>query len=402
MSRISKSVLEEGSIAQKCDKKMNADDQLMSSKSSGQVTSFTCNPVFKFANSELSTLNNGLQHASNSVVSDLRPASGSIGKASSPSAVSDAVLTNSASVSAQHISTRGGTSSSGTGSLSDVTGATVKSFLAPSLVSSGTGNSSGTFSFFPQFGTASSSATQDKSKAVSSSPPFNFSQQFGTGSSFVTQDRSRAVSPEPTIFSRNNHTQQGNSNNALFTQNSAHDSQSSANSAVVSPLSPISSPATGSGSTFSTSPAFGSKLTMSATGLPNNGSATPVSSTPGAVFSFTAATPSIPNSSPTTPIFGVSPATGSTTGIGQINGGNTSTDRKESPFSTILPFGTPSNSPPTPIFSSAATQFASTTSASPEVFKFGEQNASSGGFSLGTGGGNEKSGRKFIRVKRRK
>jgi hypothetical protein len=85
-----------------------------------------------------------------------------------------------------------------------------------------------------------------------------------------------------------------------------------------------------------------------------------------------------------------------------MNGGNRSTDRKDSPFSTTFPFGIPSNSPSTPIFSSPATQFASTTSASPEVFKFGEQNASSGGFSLGTGGGNEKPGRKFIRVKRRK
>ncbi|TVU50390.1 hypothetical protein EJB05_01760, partial [Eragrostis curvula] len=414
--RISKSVLEEGSVAQKCDTKLNADVQLMSSKSSGQVPSFTSNPVFKFANSKLATLSNGLQHTSSSMAFDQLPANGSIKSASSPSSGSYTILSNSASVSAKNSSTGGSftISSFGTSSFSAVTGATAQSFVTPSLASSGAGSSSSApLCFSAQFGMSSSSATQEKSKAVSSSTCFNFSQQFGTASSFAAPDKSKAASADPTFSSGNKFTQNSASNLRFKPSENPTSSnfQSLASPVVSAPLSsPFSASSlfysaagsvstTVSSSAFSASPVFGGKLTANGTafGLPNNGSATsPSSSIPSAVFSFTAATPSVPNSSPTTPISGgMSPA-------GQMNGGNLITDKKESPFSTTSPFGIPSNSPSTPIFSSPATQFASTTSASPEIFNFGEQNASSGGFSVGPNGGSERSGRKFIRVKRKK
>jgi hypothetical protein len=87
-----------------------------------------------------------------------------------------------------------------------------------------------------------------------------------------------------------------------------------------------------------------------------------------------------------------------------MNGGSMAADRSGSPFPTAAsPFGLPDSSPSTPTFSTPATQFASSTSSSPGIFGFGQQSqASSGGFSIGTGGGNEKSGRRIIRVKKRK
>ncbi|XP_062203715.1 nuclear pore complex protein NUP1-like isoform X2 [Phragmites australis] len=476
--RILKSVSEEESIAQKCDKKLNADEKPVSSKNSGQVASFTCNPVFKLGNSKPTTLCNGPEHTSNSTASAVLPGNGSMNSASFPSAGFSTISTNSASKSTQNSSTGGSFtfSNTGTGSLpaasSMFAGTSSQSVAAPSLASSGKGSGSTPFRFSPLFGTACSSAAQDKSKAVSSSTPFTFSQKFGTTSSSDTQDKSNAVSsstpfsfsqqfgtasnsaaqdiskaasPEPTIFSGNKHAQSGNSN-SLFTQSSTNNlgfkssemsncgsSQSLAGSPVGStplvsspfnsnsvfslaagsgstsaaatapPFSPAISSAFGSNPAFSASPIFGSKLTTTATpsfGLPNTSPATsPFSSTSSAVFSFTAATP-IPNSSPTTPVFGgVSP----TVSLTQMNGGNMIADKNESPLPTASPFGMPSSSPSTPLFSSPATQFASTTSASPDIFQFGQQSqASSGGFSMGTGGGNEKSGRRIIRVKRKK
>ncbi|PAN20893.1 hypothetical protein PAHAL_3G419700 [Panicum hallii] len=296
------------------------------------------------------------------------------------------------------------------------------------------------FSSSQQFGIASSSAAQDKSKAVGSSTPFGFSQQYGMASSSTAQDISKAVSAEPTVLFGNQNGHSGNSN-SLFTQSSVNNlsfksleasnngsSQSFADSQVGSaPLcsSPFNASsvfpwAAGSGSTsvaataqpssatssgfgfssaLSASPMFGSQVTTSVPssfGLPNTGPATSLfSPTPSTVFSFTSSTPSIPNQSPTTPFGGPTL---------QINGGNIGADRSGSPFPTTSPFGLPSTSPSTPIFSTPATQFASNTSSSPGIFGFGQQSqASSGGFSMGTGGGgNDKSGRRIIRVKKRK
>jgi len=90
----------------------------------------------------------------------------------------------------------------------------------------------------------------------------------------------------------------------------------------------------------------------------------------------------LPSSSPSTPTFST-PAT---------------------QFASNTSFGLPSSLPSTPTFNTPATQFASNTSSSPGVFGFGQQSqASTGGFSMGTGGGgNDKSGRRIIRAKRRK
>jgi len=79
-------------------------------------------------------------------------------------------------------------------------------------------------------------------------------------------------------------------------------------------------------------------------------------------------------------------------------------DRNGSPSPATSPFGLPSSSSPlTPIFSTPATQFVSSTSGSPGVFEVGQYSqVSSGGFSMGPSGGNDKSGRRTIRVKRRK
>ncbi|KAG2629146.1 hypothetical protein PVAP13_3KG406500 [Panicum virgatum] len=299
-------------------------------------------------------------------------------------------------------------------------------------------SSSTPFSSSQQFGIASSTA-QDKSKAVDSSTPFGFSQQYGMASSSTAQDISKSVSAVPTVHFGNQNGHSGNSS-SLFMQSSVNNlsfkssqmsnngsSQSFADSQIdsaplcsspfnassVFPWAPGSGftsvaatalpySATSSGfvssSASSTSPIFGSQLTTSVPssfGLPNTGPATSLfSPTPSAVFSFTSSTPSIPNPSPTTPFGGPTL---------QINGGNIAADRSGSPFLTTSPFGSPSTSPLTPAFSTPATQFASNTSSSPGIFGFGQQSeASSGGFSMGMGGGNDKSGRRIIRVKKRK
>ncbi|CAL5093735.1 unnamed protein product [Urochloa decumbens] len=402
-SRILQPVPEEGS--HKVDNKLNANDKSMPSKNSGQGASFTSNPVFKVVNSKTASF---IPTTSNVFVST-----------------------------------------------------TSQSVVAPSLASSGTGNPSAPFGLSPLFGTASSSAALDKSKAVSGSTPFSSSQRFGIASSSAMQDKSKAVgtsipfgfdqqygmvssstaqdiskavSSEPTVLFGNQNVHSGNSN-SLFTQNSANNlnfkssekpsngsSQSLTDSQVGSaPLcsSPFNSSsvfpwATGCGSTSvattapqslatssgfgssSASQMFGSNLTTpgpASFGLPNNGPSTSLfSPSPSAVFSFTSSTPSVPNPSPTTP-FGGPPV--------QMNGGNMAANLNGSPLPTASPFGLPSSSPSTPSFSTPATQFASNTS--PGIFGFGQQSqASSGGFSMGPGGGNDKSGRRIIRVKKRK
>ncbi|KAL6623180.1 hypothetical protein ACP70R_033059 [Stipagrostis hirtigluma subsp. patula] len=400
--RIIKSV-SEGSVAEKCDKKSSTDDQPMSSKTSGEVASFTCNPVF--VNSKSRTLRNGLDHTSNSMVSSVPTANGSTDAASKQSSSIGGSFTFSSTL-----------SSTGTGSLS--------------VASSGAGSVVAPFNFSPQFGTASSLTAQDKSKAVSSSTPFSFSPQFSTVSSAsqgAQSGNSNSAFMQSSVSSLNFKSSEksncGSSQSfanspaasspfgcSPFSSSSLFSSGAGSSSTSVVATATLSSPATcspfGSTPAFS-SPIFGSNLTATAPssfGLPNTGSATsPFGSTSTTVFSFTSATPSIPSPSPATPIF----ATASPTVVStdHINGGNMVADKNSSPvpFSSASPFGIPSSSPSTPAFSSPATQFASATSASPDIFQFGQHNqASSGGFSMGTGGGNDKSGRRIIKVKRRK
>ncbi|CAN6347610.1 unnamed protein product [Urochloa humidicola] len=451
-SRISQPVPEEG--LHKVDNKLNVDDKPMLSKNSGQSASFTGNPVFKVVNSKTASLSSGLQPSTGSTKSALFQFAGS---------------SNSTASKPAHSSSTGGSFTfSNTGMGSPTTsnmfvGTTSQSVVAPSLASSGTGNPSAPFGLSPFFGTVSSSAALDKSKAVGSSTPFISSQQFGIASSSAAQDKSKplgtstpfgfpqqsmvsstaqniskAVPSEPTVLFGNQNGHSGNSN-SLFSQNSANNlnckpsekpnngsSQSFTDSQAGSaPLcsSPFNSSsvfpwAAGSGSTVAatappssaTSSGFGSSPASSASqmfgsnsttpvpasfGLPNNGPSTSLfSPPPSAIFSFTSSTPSIPNPSPTTPFGGPTV---------QMNGGNMAADQNGSPFPTASPFGLASSSPSTPLFSTPATQFASNTSSSPGIFGFGQQSqASSGGFSMGPGGGNDKSGRKIIRVKRRK
>ncbi|XP_039801858.1 nuclear pore complex protein NUP1-like isoform X3 [Panicum virgatum] len=307
-------------------------------------------------------------------------------------------------------------------------------------------SSSNPFSSSQQFGIASSAAL-DKSKAVGSSTPFGFSQQYGMASSSTAQDISKSVSAEPTVHFGNQNGHSANSS-SLFTQSSVNNlsfkssqmsnngsSQSSADSQVGSaPLcssnaSSLFPQATGSGSTSvaatalpssatssgfgsssasSTSPMFGSQLTTSVPssfGMPNTGPATSLfSPTPSAVFSFTSSTPSIPNPSPTTPFGGPTfPAT-SPFGLPSSSPSTPTFSTPATQLASNTSFGLPSSLPSTPTFNTPATQFASNTSSSPGVFGFGQQSqASTGGFSMGTGGGgNDKSGRRIIRAKRRK
>ncbi|PVH62872.1 hypothetical protein PAHAL_3G419700 [Panicum hallii] len=431
--RISQSLKEEGSMLHKVDDKLNADNKPMPSKNSGQASKSTQSSStggsFTFSNTCVgsSAASNVIVSTSQSVVPPSLASSGT-GNSSAPfgTASSSAALDKSKSVSSStpfNFSQKFETASS-----------------SATQDKSKTVSRSTPFSSSQQFGIASSSAAQDKSKAVGSSTPFGFSQQYGMASSSTAQDISKAVSAEPTVLFGNQNGHSGNSN-SLFTQSSVNNlsfksleasnngsSQSFADSQVGSaPLcsSPFNASsvfpwAAGSGSTsvaataqpssatssgfgfssaLSASPMFGSQVTTSVPssfGLPNTGPATSLfSPTPSTVFSFTSSTPSIPNQSPTTPFGGPTL---------QINGGNIGADRSGSPFPTTSPFGLPSTSPSTPIFSTPATQFASNTSSSPGIFGFGQQSqASSGGFSMGTGGGgNDKSGRRIIRVKKRK
>ncbi|KAL6851882.1 hypothetical protein ACP4OV_020067 [Aristida adscensionis] len=404
--RIFKSV-SEGLVVEKCEKKSNANDQLVSSKASGEVASFTCNPVFKFVNSKSTTLGNGVDHAN-----------GSTNSASKQSSLTGGSLTF---------------SSTGTGSLPAASNMFASS--APTMASSGPGSVIAPFKFSPQFGTGSSLAAQDKSNAVSSSAPFTFSQQFSTTSSSTAQAQgAQSGSNSPFLQSSVSSFNVKTSEKSNFGSSQSFASSPVASSpfgsspfssstlfssgagsgftSVVStaPPSPVTSSAFESSPALSSSSSiFGSKLTTAAPpsfGLPNTGSATsPFGSTSSPVFSFTSATPTVPSPSPTTPITGTTvPAVVSTPGTDQMNGGNMVADKNSSPtpFSSASPFGIPSGSPSSQAFGSPA-QFASATPASPGVFQFGQHNqASSGGFSMGTGGGNDKSGRRILKVKRRK
>ncbi|KAF7057759.1 hypothetical protein CFC21_064956 [Triticum aestivum] len=408
--RILKRVSEESSISDKHNKKLNGEMPPVSSKGAGHVASFTSNPVFTVANSKPTTLSNGLEHTSKSTAS--------------------AVLA----------SNRPNYSFLSTNTASS------QSARAPT-----SGSANAPFNFSPKFGGASLLAAQNKSKAGSSSAPFNFSPQFGSVNLVVSLDKSKVTSPESTLLSGNQFAQPGN-NNSLCTQSSASKSHmmspeesnmgslpfgsaplspspfslssvvsstaASGTTSVITtsplPLPSMASSALGSSKAFSVSPIFGSSpitIAPSSFGMPDNGSAMSISPS-SAVFSFTSATPTIPDPPSSTPLFGSTiPTIGFSTGTGQMTVGNNQTLSVTAPpfgfqsnsLSTPAFSGFQSNSLSTPAFSMPATQFASTSTTSPGIFQFGQQSqASSGVFSMGTVRDNDKSGRRIVKVKRKK
>ncbi|KAG8048624.1 hypothetical protein GUJ93_ZPchr0009g301 [Zizania palustris] len=442
--------------------KPNADNPPVSSLISGRIVSFTSNPVFNVVSSKSTSLSNGLGDTTKSTASAVFSSNGSTKSNAGSSTTS---FPQFSFQSGFQTSTSSAQQSSGTQVKAEpavtVSFSTVSSLYGGSFTFSniGTGSSlpsstilagmtsqcsSNTISgsapsqFSPQFGSESSLAGQEKLKAASHAAPFNLSPQFGTASSFAVQVKSKAVAPQSTLFSGNQFAQSGNSN-SLFTQTSA----SISNLLSSEKVNPLSSPslanspfgfaasgscpahstslfsfAAGSGSTSATATAtaasssldagFGVNAAFSASptfGSPNTASATsPFSSISSPVFSFTSATPTIPNASPTKPLFGTaSPTGGLSTGTDQMNGGHMIGDKNQLALPTASPFVLSSSSPSTLFYNSPASQFASTTSASPGIFQFGQQSqASPGGFSMGTGGTTEKSGRRILKVKRKK
>lgn len=466
-ARIAKQVSEAGTISNKHDKKSDAEIPPISSKSAEHVASFTSNHVFSVVSSKPATLSNGLAHSSKSTTSAVLPSNGSnnsvlftnTGVSTSfpqfsfqsgfQTSLNSAQQSGGVQFKAESIiaapfsmqcnSTGGSPSSSSTFS-QIFAGTTSQSVEAPP-----SGSGSAPSSFSPKFSGASLLAAQDKSKEGSSSTPFNFSPQFGSVVSVASLGKSNVTSPESALFSGNKCAQSGN-NNLLSTQSSASKfnlvppeksnmgnlpnfasspfcsaplSSSPSNSSSIFPFTaasgstslpttaplplPASSSTLGASKAFSVSPIFGSNLATTAPslfGMQNTGSAfSPSSSTSSAVFSFTAATPTIPDPSPSTPLSGqTSPAVGLNTGTDQMNGGLST-----GPLSTAPQFNFQSNSPSAPVFSTPATQFASTTPASPGIFQFGQQSQPSpGGFSMGIVRDNDKSGRRIIKAKRKK
>ncbi|KAM3255160.1 hypothetical protein ACQJBY_048518 [Aegilops geniculata] len=404
--RFLKRVSEESSISDKHNKKLNGEIPPVSSKGAGHVASFTSNPVFTVANSKPTTLSNGLEHTSKSTAS--------------------AVLA----------------SNKPNNSFLSTNTASSQSARAPT-----SGSANAPFNFSPKFGGASLLAAQNKSKAGSSSAPFNFSPQFGSVNLVASLDKSKVTSPESTLLSGNQFAQPGN-NNSLCTQSSASKSDmmspeesnmgslpfgsaplspspfslssvaASGTTSVITttplPLPSMASSALGSSKAFSVSPIFGSSpitTAPSSFGMPNNGSAMSISPS-SAVFSFTSATPTIPDPPSSTPLFGSTiPTIGFSTGTDQMTVGNNHTLSVTAPpfgfqsnsLSTPAFSGFQSNSLSTPAFSTPATQFASTSTTSPGIFQFGQQSqASSGVFSMGTVRDNDKSGRRIVKVKRKK
>ncbi|XP_040245089.1 uncharacterized protein [Aegilops tauschii subsp. strangulata] len=404
--RFLKRVSEESSISDKHNKKLNGEIPPVSSKGAGHVASFTSNPVFTVASSKPTTLSNGLEHTSKSTASAVLASN----KPNNPF-----LSTNTASS---------------------------QSARAPT-----SGSANAPFNFSPKFGGASLLAAQNKSKAGSSSAPFNFSPQFGSVNLVASLDKSKVTSPESTLLSGNQFAQPGN-NNSLCTQSSASKSDmmspeesntgslpfgsaplspspfslssvtASGTTSVITttplPLPSMASSALGSSKAFSVSPIFGSSpitTAPSSFGMPNNGSAMSISPS-SAVFSFTSATPTIPDPPSSTPLFGSTiPTIGFSTGTDQMTVGNNHTLSVTAPpfgfqsnsLSTPAFSGFQSNSLSTPAFSTPATQFASTSTTSPGIFQFGQQSqASSGVFSMGTVRDNDKSGRRIVKVKRKK
>uniref|UniRef100_A0A0D9XZ35 Nuclear pore complex protein NUP1 n=1 Tax=Leersia perrieri TaxID=77586 RepID=A0A0D9XZ35_9ORYZ len=448
----------EASISNRCDTKANADNPPIPSQSSGRVVSFTSNPVFNVISSKPTTLSNGLTDTTKPTAASVFPSSGSTKSVCSTNAGSSTTSFPKFSFqSGFQTSTPSAEQSSGTqvktepaitapfGTVSSFTGGSFAlsnmgagSSSSSSMISAGTTSQSSSrtsapFQFYSQSGSGSSLAGQDESKAASSGAPSSFSPQFGTTSLFSAQRKSEA--------------QSGNSN-SLFSQITSNTNLSSSekinpgsspsfanspfgsstpgssttNSSAVFSFAAVSgttsatvassssSPDTSSAvgrTSISASPMFGNSLTGTTTpsfGSPNTASATsPFGSTSSPVFSFTSSTPTVPNASPATPLFGTpNPTVGLSTGTDQMNGGQMTVDKNQFTFSAASPFDQPSSSPPIQ-FSTPATQFASTTVSSAGLFQFGQQNqASPGGFSIGTGGNSEKSGRRILKVKRKK
>uniref|UniRef100_A0A0E0MM54 Nuclear pore complex protein NUP1 n=1 Tax=Oryza punctata TaxID=4537 RepID=A0A0E0MM54_ORYPU len=377
--RVFKPVSEEASVSNQCDTKSNADNPPIS-QSSGQVVSFTSNPVFNVISSKPTTLSNGLADTTKSTAAAVFPSNGSTKSVCSANAGSSSTPSfpkfsfqpgfRTSTSSAQSSGIQEPTITAPFSTVSSLAGgsSSPSSMIfagATSQSSSITTSGSVPFQFSSQSGSESSLAGQDKSKAASSSAPFSFSPQFGSTIGSGT------TSATPTSSS-----------------------------------SPDTSSAFGHSTAFSASPIFGNSLT-STTAPPSFGSpaTSPFSSTSSPVFSFTSATPTIPDASPTTPLFGTpSPTIGLSTGTDRMNGGQMTGDKNQFAFSAASPFGLPSSSPSTPtLFSSPATQFASATSTSPGMFQFGQHSQPSpGGFSMGTGGNSEKSARRILKVKRKK
>uniref|UniRef100_A0A0E0BSF1 Nuclear pore complex protein NUP1 n=1 Tax=Oryza glumipatula TaxID=40148 RepID=A0A0E0BSF1_9ORYZ len=429
--RVFKPVSEEASVSNQRDTKSNTDKPPIS-QSSGQIVSFTSNPVFNVISSKPTTLSNGLADTTKSASAAVFPSNGSTKSVCSTNAGSSTPLFPKFSFQPGFRTSTSSAQSSGiqepaiTAPFSTVSSLAGGSSSPSSMIFAGATSQSSSittsgsvpFQFSSQSSSESSLAGQDKSKAASSSAPFSFSPQFGSTSPFAGQGKSNAVSSQSTLlsgsqFSNSLSAQTSTSNSNLLSSEKVNpgSSPSFAFGSSAPGSSPVFSFAVGSGTTSATpasasSPIFCNSLTS--TNAPPFGSpaTSPFSSTSSPVFSFTSATPTIPNASPTTPLFGTpSPTVGLSTGTDQMNGGQMAGDKNPFAFSAASPFGLPSSSPSTPtLFSTPATQFASATSASPGMFQFGQHSQSSpGGFSIGTTGGNsEKSARRILKVKRKK
>uniref|UniRef100_J3ND93 Nuclear pore complex protein NUP1 n=2 Tax=Oryza brachyantha TaxID=4533 RepID=J3ND93_ORYBR len=452
----------EASVSKRCDTKSNADNPLITSQSSGRVVSFTSNPVFNVISSKPTTLSNGLVDTMKSSAAPVFTSSGPTKSVCSTNAGSSSTLlpkfsfqsgfqteTSSAQQSSgtqdkiepsitAPFSTVSSSLTKGSCTLSNMgtSGSSPSSMIFAGTTSQSRTNISASFQFSSQSASESSLAGQDKSKALSNSAPFGFSPQFGITSSFAAQGKTEVQSGNSNSLFAQSSTSNLNlsSSEKVNPGNSPSTNSSFGSSAPGSSTtnsSPVLSFAAGSGTTsattassssvpdtsssfgrtaFSTLPMFGNSLTSTTAppsfGSSNTASATsPFSSTTNPVYSFTSAMPTIPNALTATPLFATaSPTVGLSSGTDQMNGGQMTGDKNQLAFSTASPFGLPSSSPSTPnLFSSPATQFASTTPASPGIFQFGQQSqASSGGFSIGTGGNNEKPGRRILKVKRKK
>uniref|UniRef100_A0A0E0FBY4 Nuclear pore complex protein NUP1 n=1 Tax=Oryza meridionalis TaxID=40149 RepID=A0A0E0FBY4_9ORYZ len=430
--RVFKPVSEEASVSNQRDTKSNTDKPPIS-QSSGQIVSFTSNPVFNVISSKPTTLSNGLADTTKSASAAVFPSNGSTKSVCSTNAGSSTPSFPKFSFQPGFQTSTSSAQSSGiqepaiTAPFSTVSSLAGGSSSPSSMIFAGATSQSSSittsgsvpFQFTSQSSSESSLAGQDKSKAASSSAPFSFSPQFGSTSPFAGQGKSNAVSSQSTLlsgsqFSNSLSAQTSTSNSNLLSSEKVNpgSSPSFAFGSSAPGSSPVFSFAVGSGTTsatpassssldtssafghstaFSASPIFGNSLTS--TNAPPFGSpaTSPFSSTTSPVFSFTSVTPTIPNASPTTPLCGTpSPTVGLSTGTDQMNGGQMTGDKNPFALSAASPFGLPSSSPSTPtLFSTPATQFASATSASPGMFQFGQHSQSSpGGFSIGTTGGN--------------
>ncbi|KAI4988606.1 hypothetical protein ZWY2020_035846 [Hordeum vulgare] len=461
---ILRQVSEESSVSDKHNKKLNGEIPPISSKGAGHVASFTSNPVTLsngLAHTSKSTAsavlasdgsnNSFLSTNTVSSTSLLPPFSSQPGLETSFTSAqkfggiqfkAEPIITLPFSMHSN--STGGSFTFSNTGpsssSTSSKTFASITSQLAKAPTS---GSANAPYNFSPNFGGASLLAAQDKSKVGSSTAALNFSPHFGSVNLVASLDKSKVTSPESMLLAGNQFARPGNSNSlctqssatksdlmspdksnmgslpfgsaplspSTFSSSSVVSSTAASGSASVTTTTPppvpfMASSALGSSKAFSVSPIFGSNpitTAPSSFGMLNNGSAMPFSPS-STVFSFTSATHIIPDPPPSTPLFGSTiPTFGFSTGADQMNGGQTTVGNNQTPFATASPFGFQSNSLSTQAFSMPASQFASTSTTSPGIFQFGQQSqASSGVFSVGTVRDNDKSGRRIVKVKRKK